>query len=253
MILRIFIFLLAILSAGGAAWLTFQSGSDHGDTSGEIAAEPAPMVDVLIADRDIAGGEMLAGDQLRWESWPEANIHDQFITRAARPDAMQALAGTFVRTGFADGEPIRESRLATANQNLLSNRIAPGMRAAAVKVSAESAAGGFILPGDRVDVIQTVTGGDMPRNASRIIISNARVLAIDQTVAQTQEGTAIGKTATLELRPSEAALIMAAEATGLLSLALRAVSDHAEPTPIAEPAATVSVRRGSERTTVSIR
>jgi|SRR5690625_3831496 len=252
MVLRIFIFLIAIAAAGGAAWLSSQNSAQSTVTS--AAVEPAPMVDVLVASRDIAAGEMLGADQLRWERWPEANVHDQFITRAARPDAIQALAGTFVRTGFAEAEPIRESRLADANQNLLSNRITAGMRAAAVKVSAESAAGGFILPGDRVDVIQTVNAsGDLPRNTSRIIISNARVLAIDQNVAQTEDGTVLGKTATLELSPAEAELIMAAEAMGQLSLALRAVSDHADTATFMEPAETIFVRRGTERSAVSVK
>lgn len=252
MILRIFIFLIAIGAAGGAAWLTSQNSARSTVPTAEN--EPAPMVDVLVASRDIPGGEMLGAEHLRWETWPEANVHDQFITRALRPDAIQTLAGTFVRTGFAEAEPIRESRLADANQNLLSNRIASGKRAAAVKVSAESAAGGFILPGDRVDVIQTVkASGDLPRNTSRIIITNVRVLAIDQNAAQTEDGTAIGKTATLELSPEEAELIMAAEAMGQLSLALRAVSDHADTTTVMEPAETVFVRRGTERTAVSVK
>ena len=55
-----------------------------------------------------------------------------------------------------------------------------------------------------------------------------RVLAIDQTAVQSPEGSAIGKTATLELTPEDSERIMAAEASGLLSLALRAVTDHAE-------------------------
>jgi len=252
MVLRIFIFLVALGAAGGAAWLSSRNSMQ--DTVTNAENEPAPMVDVLVASREIAGGEMLAAEQLRWDSWPEANVHDQFIIRTVRPDAMQALSGTFVRTGFAKAEPIRESRLAHANQNLLSNRITAGMRAAAVKVSAESAAGGFILPGDRVDVIQTVkASGDLPRNTSRIIIANARVLAIDQNVAQTEDGTALGKTATLELRPHEAELIMAAEATGQLSLALRAVSDQAETATVMEPAETILVRRGTERSAVSVK
>jgi len=252
MVLRIFIFLVALGTAGGAAWLSAQNSAQG--TVADAENEPAPMVDVLVASRDIAGGEMLGADQLRWETWPEANVHDQFITRRGRPDAMQALSGTFVRTGFAEAEPIRESRLADANQNLLSNRITAGMRAAAVKVSAESAAGGFILPGDRVDVIQTVkTSGDLPRNTSRIIISNARVLAIDQNVTQSEDGTALGKTATLELSPEETELIMAAEAMGQLSLALRAVSDHAGIAIVMEPAETVLVRRGTERSAVSVK
>ena len=81
-----------------------------------------------------------------------------------------------------------------------------------------------------------------------------RVLAIDQTSAQTPEATVLGKTATLELSPAEAERIMGAEASGTLSLALRSLSDHADHTPVrqSENARSVLVRRGSETSTVMI-
>ena len=78
------------------------------------------------------------------------------------------------------------------------------MRAVAVRVSAQNTAGGFILPGDRVDVVQTVaqqTSADAPaENVSRTILTNIKVLAIDQTVDEEEgEAVVVGKTATLEL------------------------------------------------------
>ena len=259
MILRVMIFLLASAAAGGAAWLTTQTGADETAAQVEVRREQMPTADVLVAAADITGGEVLSPDKMSWEPWPEQNLNERFITREARPQAVQELAGTFVNSAFVAGEPIREARLAAVNRNLLSNKIETGMRAAAVKVTAESAVGGFVLPGDRVDVIHTMTipgtDGRPVRNESRIIISNARVLAIDQTSAQTPEGTVIGKTATLELTPRDAELIMAAEASGLLSLALRSVSDHAVETPIRQEQAprTVQVHRGGESRTVTVR
>jgi pilus assembly protein CpaB len=257
MILRAFIFLLAMAAAGGAAWLTMQAGSESKAATVEVRTQAVPTVDVLVAAGDIAGGNVLSPDKLRWEPWPEPNVSDRFITRGERPEAPTELAGTFVDAGFADGEPIREARLTAANENLLSARIEPGKLAAAVPVTAESAAGGFILPGDRVDVIQTVTisgTGEAASNSSRIIISNVRVLAIDQTDAQTPEGTVVGKTATLELTPGEAEHIMAAGASGRLSLALRSVADHVNRSvTTGDPVQSVLVRRGSERSTVTIR
>lgn len=261
MVMRILIFLIASAAAGGAAWLTTQTGADTPPRV-EVHTAEIPTRDVLVASGDIPAGEVLAPDKLRWEAWPEPNLNAQFITRSARPDAMQELSGTFVNNGFAAGEPIRDERLMAANANLMSNKIEPGMRAASVKISAESAAGGFILPGDRVDVIHTVTvpgpEGQPPRNESRIIISNVRVLAIDQVAVQTPEGTAVGKTATLELTPADTARIMGAEASGLLSLALRATTDHVaaeiiqqETTPKAAP--TVVVRRRGESSIITLR
>jgi pilus assembly protein CpaB len=97
----------------------------------------------------------------------------------------------------------------------------------AVRISAESTAGGFILPNDRVDVLRS----DGKSMVSQTILSNVRVLAIDQVVDDankndSSKANVIGKTATLELDPSQAEIITAAQAAGTLSLSLRSAADN---------------------------
>lgn len=255
MILRIFILILAVTAAGGAAWLTTQTGAEEVPPP---AVAGMPTADVLVAAADIRSGEVLSPERLRWQPWPETTLNEHFITRDGQPEAISDLTGTFVNGAFVAGEPIREARLMQTNANLMSNKIAAGKRAVAVKVSAESAAGGFILPGDRVDVIRTMTVASPEtgesRNESRIIIANTRVLAIDQVAVQTPEGSVLGKTATLELTPAEAERVMAAEASGTLSLALRSVADHAGGTaaiPV-ERIRTVRIHRASVSSVVTV-
>lgn len=239
MLLRVLILVLAIGAAGSAAWLTLRVTAEEAPIV--MTAEPQPIstVEILVAMDDIAGGAVLSPDKLRWESWPEDKVNEQYIARQARPDAVAELSGAFVNGGFVAGEPIRQARLAQVNANLLSAKLEPGKRGVAVKVTAESAAGGFILPGDRVDVIHTATvpgrDGAPPRNESRLLLANIRVMAIDQTAVQSPEGSVLGKTATLEVTPLQAEQVMAAEASGQLSLALRAVADHAEVIEYVEP------------------
>lgn len=261
MLLRVFILLIAVTAAGGAAWLTSTMGpAEQPMTNAQSveAAKQVPTKDVLVSLTEIPSGGVLSPDKLLWRPMPEAAISEEYILRDSRPDAIGELSGSFVNAPFAKGEPITDARLMETNINLLSTKIESGMRAAAVKISAENTAGGFILPGDRVDVVHTVTlveaQGQPARNESRIIISNVRVLAIDQTAVQSPEGSAVGKTATLELKPAETERILAAEASGLLSLTLRSVSDHAivESDPI-EEVRTVRVHRGSVTSTVTLR
>ena len=99
--------------------------------------------------------------------------------------------------------------------------------------------------------------GQPARNESQIIIRNARVLAIDQTAVQSPEGSVLGQTATLELAPEETERVVAAEASGLLALALRAVTDHTEdPLAYIEPTEeirTVRIHRGAETSSVTLR
>ena len=258
MILRLFIIVVSMAAAGGAAFLSMKAGKAPEQTAQRVQPAVA-MVEVLVAAAPISAGEILSPDKMLWQPRPEPSITESQIRRTDQPDAISELSGSFVNATFAQGQPIRPDRLLETNVNLLSNKIAPGKRAVAVKVTAENTAGGFILPGDRVDVVHTtstIDGPGMPaRNESQIIISNARVLAIDQTAVQTPEGSAVGKTATLELSPDETERVVAAEASGLLSLALRAVTDHGEESAEIEvkEIRTVRIHRGTETSTVTLR
>ena len=105
------------------------------------------------------------------------------------------------------------------------------MRAISTDISPETAAGGFILPDDRVDVIlskrdKAAGAGGQDVVSSQIILSNVRVLAIDQAPKE-KDGTnaLIGKTVTLELKPEQTETLARARQSGILSLALRSIAD----------------------------
>lgn len=231
MVLRLVVFVIALAAAGGAAFLSMTMNGAN-QQAAQLSPQQIPTRDVLVAATPFTGGEVISPERVKWQPWPVTTINETYITREGRPDAVAELSGSFVNRAFAAGEPIRSERLMQTNANLLSNKIAQGRRAVAVKIGAENTAGGFILPGDRVDVIHTVTrqsdNGREMVSESEIIISNVRILAIDQTAVQNPEGAVIGKTATLELWPEQVELVLSGESSGLLSLALRAVTDHAE-------------------------
>jgi pilus assembly protein CpaB len=106
-----------------------------------------------------------------------------------------------------------------------------GMRGISTEISAETGAGGFILPNDRVDVILTrrlknpdKSGPDIV--TSEIILANVRVLAIDQAPKEKEgQNAVVGKTVTLELKPEQTEILAAARQAGTLSLALRSIAD----------------------------
>ena len=107
-----------------------------------------------------------------------------------------------------------------------------GKRAISTEISAETGAGGFILPNDHVDVLLTRRDKQAEKSAgveihtSEIILSNVRVLAIDQTVEEKNgQRVVIGKTATLELTPPQAETLALARQLGTISLALRSLVD----------------------------
>jgi pilus assembly protein CpaB len=108
-----------------------------------------------------------------------------------------------------------------------------GMRAVSTQISPETGAGGFILPNDRVDVILTrrdanadKTGGGGEARTSETVLTNIRVLAIDQNIEEKGgQKVVVGKTATLELSASQAETLVLSQQIGQLALSLRSVTD----------------------------
>jgi pilus assembly protein CpaB len=187
---------------------------------------------VLIAKSDIGLGQTVKPENLQWQTWPSATASNTFIRRTDKAEAIKEVAGSIARAPFIAGEPIREQKLVRADGSGFMAAILPtGMRAISTEISPETGAGGFILPNDRVDVILSKREKNPERNApdivsSEIILTNIRVLAIDQAPKE-KDGTnaLVGKTATLELKPEQSETLARARQSGTLSLALRSITD----------------------------
>jgi pilus assembly protein CpaB len=224
---RIVVLTVAVGAGGIAAYLA--SGSDK--------PAPAPVaqlqtVDVLVAKSDIGLGQAVTPEDMQWQTWPAATASNSFIRRNERPDATSQIAGSIARAPFIAGEPIRDPKLIKPNGSGFMAAILPtGMRAISTEISPETGAGGFILPNDRVDVILSKRDKSPERGAtdiitSEIILSNVRVLAIDQAPKEKDgQNAVVGKTVTLELRPEQAETLARARQTGSLALALRSITD----------------------------
>jgi pilus assembly protein CpaB len=223
---RIFVLCVA-LAAGGAAAYMMKS-----EEAAPVAQAPAPpkldVVDVLVAKGDIGIGQNITKDELRWQTWPTA-VAGSFIRRSDRPGAIEQIAGSVTRTPFSDGEPIREDKLIKANGSGYMAAVLPsGMRAISTAISPETGAGGFILPNDRVDVIliRNQKGNQSEAYASETILTNVRVLAIDQTVEEKNgQRVVVGKVATLALNARDSETLALATRQGTLSLVLRSLAD----------------------------
>jgi pilus assembly protein CpaB len=227
---RIVVLIIALGAGGVAAYLA--SGSDSKPPPAAPVAQ-LQTVDVLVAKADIGLGQTVTPNDMQWQTWPAATASNTFIRRSERPDATTQIAGSIARAPFITGEPIREAKLVRADGSGFMAAILPtGMRAVSTEISAETGAGGFILPNDRVDVLLTkreknpnpTAGADIV--VSEIILANIRVLAIDQAPKEKDgQNSVIGRTVTLELKPAQTAILAAARQAGSLSLALRSIAD----------------------------
>ncbi|WP_369719410.1 Flp pilus assembly protein CpaB [Bradyrhizobium sp. LLZ17] len=228
---RIVVLTVAICAGGIAAYLA--SGSDNSAPPPAPVAQ-LPTVDVLVAKADIGLGQTLKPEDVQWQTWPTAAASSTFIRRSERPEGVTQVAGSIARAPFIQGEPIRDQKLVKADGSGFMAAILPtGMRAISTEISAETGAGGFILPNDRVDVLLTrrLKNPDQSAGAadiitSEIILANVRVLAIDQAPKEKDgQNAVIGKTVTLELNPAQTQTLSAARQSGTLSLALRSIAD----------------------------
>ena len=224
---RIVVLAVAIGAGGIAAYLA--SGSDDKPAPAQPVAQ-LQTVDILVAKSDIGLGHSVKPDDLQWQTWPAATASSSFISRASKADAIKEITGSIARAPFIAGEPIREQKLVKADGSGFMAAILPaGYRAISTEISPETGAGGFILPNDRVDVILTKrdksgAGPDVPN--SEIILSNIRVLAIDQAPKEKDGSSSlVGRTVTLELKPEQAETLARSRQSGSLTLALRSIAD----------------------------
>jgi pilus assembly protein CpaB len=200
-----------------------------------VEINKVPETEILVAAKDLLMGEKLAAGTVVWKKWPKANVLDSMITSEEMSDAVEKLADARARFPMYEGETILEKKILQAGQTGFMSSVLPkGMRAISVSITEASSAGGFILPNDRVDVILTrkldgaaVAAGAAPVQ-SETVITNVRVLAINQTYRQEgEEKVAVeeGKTATLELDPRQAEVISMVGSSGEISLALRSIAE----------------------------
>jgi pilus assembly protein CpaB len=229
---RIVVLGIAIAAGGVAALL---AGRSHEPEAPKPQA-PAPVletVDVLTAKTDLARGQVIDPSQIGWQAWPASSANENFIKRAARPDALNQFAGAIVRVPIAAGQPVYDPMVVFAKgSGFLAAVLPKGMRAVAIDISPDSDAGGFILPEDHVDILLTRHDKSYERTSgiekivTDTILENVRVLAVDQAAEEKNgQKVIVGKTATVELSPEQAETLANARQQGALSLSLRSLMD----------------------------
>ncbi len=228
---RLVVLGVAVTAGGIAAFLA--AGNKAPPPAPPTPVVQLPTVDVLVAKSDLNRGQVIANQDIAWQSWPADAANPNFIKKADRPNAIDDFVGAIVRVSLVAGDPIRDPNVVTAkNSGFLAAVLPQGMRAAAIDISPELGAGGFILPDDRVDVMLTRhdKAAEKASGAEKIvtdtILSNILVLAVDQALEE-KGGTkvAIGKTATLEVTEEQAQTLALSKQLGTISLALRSILD----------------------------
>lgn len=206
------------------------------------AVQAKEMTSVLVAAIELTAGTEISKRSIKWVNWPKENINDALIV-GGDEQTITDMVGKVVRQGFMKNEPIVENRIfAREDATFMSGMLNPGMRAIGIKVDTKDWGTGFIMPGDKVDIIlvnkvsKPNNGDDIDneeanetivyKNASETIIENVKVLAVDQDLADVGASSKVVKTVTLEVSPKQAEKLALAKEIGDVSLSLRSLSEN---------------------------
>jgi len=237
------------------------------DQRGAVAAVATdePRDTIVVARVPLKFGDTLTSDNLREIAWPSGALPTgAFKTRA------EALAGDGQRqvlTPIGINEPVLTSKITGPGQRAtLSAVLTEGMKAISIRVNDVLGVAGFVLPGDRVDIllsrnIRNVEGGE--EAFVDVLLQGVKVLAIDQVADESKENPTVVKAVTLEVSTKDAQKLTLAAGIGQLSLALREIAapgsentdrvttadlvaqgatvvERVEPVAVAEPVAAIS-------------
>ncbi|WP_394831307.1 Flp pilus assembly protein CpaB [Pendulispora rubella] len=213
---------IALLAGSASAWMVVRYVGRHAASGPSI-----PMTRVVVAAADIPAAAKLTPELLKVVDWPEGSQPRGTF------DQLDPLSNRVTGAAIVAGEPIVEARLAPKGAGPgMASLIPANMRAMTVPVNEVVGVGGFIHPGDLVDVITTMqesmgawTGTGQPEFRSKIVLQSIRVLAVGQRLASESDKPEQVPVVTLLVSPEEAERLALASTQGKLQLTMRSPSD----------------------------
>jgi pilus assembly protein CpaB len=238
MIVRLALFTMLAVGLAGfgtVAWLQTHQAAGHGT--------PVSKIDILVAAEPLRAGSLLQPSDMSGAPFMQADI--PVGATIDTPANRTALIGAMIRQSLATGSPILPTAvIRPGDHGFLAAALQPGMRAVSVGVDAITGTAGLIWPGDRVDLLltQTLNDPNLPvgrRVAAETVLSDVRVIAIDQRLVQGGDASAhnesLARTVTLEVSAEAAESVAVAAHLGPLSLVVRSAERPrgiaAEPPP----------------------
>lgn len=194
------------------------------DTTAAPAAADSETVRVVVASRDIAFGEEIGATSLTTIDWPSETVpsgvfmgYEDLLPATSMPSRRATRA-------IAQGELLLQTKVSDFGEKVtIVQAIGSDKRAMAIEVDAETAVGGFVTPGDRVDIVMT-TGAKQDIRAVTIL-QNIRVIGVDQESDEQTDQPVVARTVTVAVTPDQVQRLALAQRAGRLSLTLRSLED----------------------------
>jgi pilus assembly protein CpaB len=206
----------------------------HGGPAAQASA-PTQFVDVVVAAKAIDRGVVLSPDLLKVVHYPADGAPQGAFQNAAQLTG-PGQTGRIATRAMALNEAVLDSKVTAPDGKLtLATSVLPGMRAVALRSSDVAGVAGFVLPGDRIDILLTrsVGGGDAAQTVTQVLAQNILVMGVDQSSDDSSNKPVVARAVTVQVTPEQAEAISLGQAVGQVSLALRHVADDAPLTRVA--------------------
>jgi pilus assembly protein CpaB len=180
---------------------------------------------VVVAKQPLRFGTELNASMLHEVPWPSDALPAGAF---AKINDVMSGGRRVVLAAIEANEPVLALKITGAGQRAtLSALVKPGMKAVTIRVNDVEGVGGFVLPGDHVDVVLT-RQLEKGSATTQVVLQNTRVLAVDQTADDRAAKATVAKSVTLEVDTVEAQKLWLASSVGSLSLLLRKAGETAE-------------------------
>lgn len=253
--------LTGLLLAGGSVLVAKQLLLDQ-SLAVEAAAPEIEYVEVYVARQAIPFGSPIEGHMLTVQKWPSEFVPTLAFTDEERLLPSEDLGARRAKGHFFEGELIITSKVSAHGDKVtIVSKLGENTRAISIRVDATTAVGGFVTPGDFVDILLTQGAGETMRAVT--ILQNVRVIGVDQQSEEQIDQPGIARTITVEVSPNDGQKLALAQKAGTLSLTLRTLNSvedkplemvelrdllqKSSPVPENVRPPTVTVRRGSTK------
>jgi pilus assembly protein CpaB len=210
-------FVLAIVAVFVArSWMSRQTAPVA------VVRQEAPLTTVVVASTTLQFGSKLSRENVREIKWPVGSVPpgafksiDEVIKQGEERVVLRAME---------TGEPVLQSKISGfGGRATLSAVIGETMRAVTIRANDVSGVAGFVLPGDRIDIILTKGEGDA--SIAETLMQNMKVLAVNQQASELQDKPVVARVITLEATPIESNKLILAQQVGQLSFTLRSFAN----------------------------
>ncbi len=243
----VLLFLLSILLGLGAVYFAQQWMSEQ--VQPEVTVEQVERAPVVVAAMELEPGRIIQDTDVKLKLLEKSWVNEfQF-------DKPELVIGKVTTSMVYQDEPIVQQRVSLPGEgSTLASLISEDKRAVTIRVNDVIGVGGFLLPGNKVDVMNTISYGKNSANTNTIL-KDIKVLAVDQTAKTKDNKPIIVRAVTLEVTPSEAEKLLTAKSKGDIQLALRNPLQEDKPVVVrhAAPQPRVTIIKGTQSSSIQVR